>query len=251
MVFRFISVIVLSIFIVGCQAVSPKTFTTISGESVSSEGVPALGVLRKDGVQKALSNRAFLAIPENPLCPRAWGYGPTKSEAEHYCDSAIANGFPDILKHLQSGCDCNIALSPKGKLLVPVSELENPYRHAPITFLIESNSGEKNFFRGIVEFEKDGVGSQQVSFFNNEGALLCEGVANFQKLNKGSFDLSCFNGTLSSNGVASLEKVGSRMVHSVGSGLFSNGDKFVFVTGLRGSYIRELYPEYFADLPHF
>ena len=111
------------------------------------------------------------------------------------------------------------------------------------------------FFKGLhpldEQFEKDGVGSQQVSFFNNEGALLCEGVANFQKLNKGSFDLSCFNGTLSSNGVASLEKVGSRMVHSVGSGLFSNGDKFVFVTGLRGSYIRELYPEYFADLPHF
>ena len=236
------------LIIAGCQTKpnSDMPLKTLSGGVVDLRDVPAIGLVRKDGASSAYVKRAFFAVPRNELCPWQWSYGPTPSTTS-VCSNNVEKFFPGIEEHIDGGCDCIVAFTPNHELKVSENDYLSPYRHGPVTLLVENKSGDRKYIKGSIEFEKNGLGKQSVTIFNSTGAKACAGTVNFKLLGDGAFDLACFGNSVNATGVVALKNINKKDNHSIGSGLFSNGDKFAFVT-LTAPLAKEKYPEYFSQL---
>jgi len=235
----------------GCQTtdVTPVLVTSLDGAVLDVKNIPAFnqGGKVETWLNTQLRNKFAIAMQSPTYCPKYKWRSKNEATIVETCSKGLNKKHPELDEYVEGGCSCVQVVDKEGRLLVPTDSLSSPSMHTVYNLLIETTSGERSFDRGVMQYEfKDPV-LQDVILKNKKGEEFCKGTVEYSYIREGKFDLSCFEGSRHAKGITELT-VGSGRTHAIGSGVFDNGDKFIFVTRFSGEQLRKEYPEYFANM---
>ena len=228
-----------------CDPNRPKPLTmplkTLDGEKISLPTLPELKKHKKDSFLAYRQRKNFYLF-DNPICPtRSWRSNSSFSQALRAFRKYINDMYGNLEVYVQGGCKGRLIFDINRDLVVPINTLQNPHQYRPLTLMVVNTKSEKTFMKGVLEYEAARLGPQKGRVLHPSGEEVCRGELKFAAFGSGQFELKCFNEEYQSKGIIQIKQT-TTPGHALGSGSFSDGTKFIFVTNLPGEEIVKRYP---------
>lgn len=217
--------------------------TQKDGSKIQIHNINAFSGWLRKGVARAINlNRDFLVSERN--CPTRW-YAPKEiAWAKKNYRNRIRNRWYGIQEYVGKKCDIVAIFNKEGRLQVDLDYLNKNFgrRYTPLNIFIAPKSGKVDYLKGTLEYEHNKTGKQDVRLFNGDRKLACEGYIEILTNDKGGFYLNCFDKQANIRGFNELRNVVFGQLHSVGSGVTSDGSGFLYVTKFMGTALEDEYP---------